>query len=198
MKVYISWSGDKSRAVARALREFIPTVLQAVETFSSTDDIEPGTRWSSELQSTLTTIDVGLLCVTEDNMRSPWMAFEAGALSRVTPFVVPILVGLSPSDLLPPLTQFQALTLSRADMYQLLRLLNGRLDRALPDDTFERLFDHLWPLLERQVQSLPNAELQDEVRSPPNTQRVRTDHEILTEILELVRKLSLHHRSDDT
>jgi hypothetical protein len=198
MKVYISWSGSRSRAVAKVLREFIPTMLQAAHVYTSADDIEPGARWSAEVEQAFHGVDVGVLCITPENLQSPWMLFEAGALSRTTPHIVPLLLDISPNELVGPLVQFQALSLSRSDIYQFLRSLNGRLERALADETFDRLFDHLWPSFENKIQSV-----REENNLPVDTADVhrrpsRSDHEMLAEVLQIVRRLGASDTSQDT
>ena len=92
MKVFMSWSGSLSRRAAEILRDWLPNVLQAIEPWMSTDDIEKGTRWSLDVATELSKAKVGILCVTSDNLDSPWLYFEAGALSRAMDktFVCPI------------------------------------------------------------------------------------------------------------
>jgi hypothetical protein len=53
---------------------------------------------------------LGILCLTRDNLASPWLLFEAGALSHRfgTRRVCPFLFGLQPTELTFPLAQFQA------------------------------------------------------------------------------------------
>ena len=109
MKVFISWSGDRSRQVAEALRDWLPQVLQFVEPWLSARDIDKGARWGAEVASELSASQFGILCVTPENQSAPWLLFEAGALSkqveqsRVTPYLFKI----RPSDLKHRLPSFR-------------------------------------------------------------------------------------------
>jgi hypothetical protein len=60
MKVFISWSGEKSREVALALREWLPDVINRVEHFVSSKDIDPGRRWQSEVAGELASTSYGI------------------------------------------------------------------------------------------------------------------------------------------
>ena len=51
MKIFVSWSGDFSHAVAKALKDWLPNVIQAVEVFLSSEDIAKGSQWFHELAS---------------------------------------------------------------------------------------------------------------------------------------------------
>ena len=77
MKVFLSWSGETSRAVACALRDWLPYVIQSVKPFVSTSDIEKGQRWSDVLSQELSSTAYGIICLTPFNVRSPWLNFEA-------------------------------------------------------------------------------------------------------------------------
>jgi hypothetical protein len=83
MKVFISWSGERSRAVAEALREWLPNVIQTVNLWVSLADIEKGARWSTDITAQLEECSVGLICLTPENLSAPWLLFEAGALSKM-------------------------------------------------------------------------------------------------------------------
>jgi hypothetical protein len=48
MKVFISWSGELGKQIARAITEWLPSALQNVKPWFS-DDIEKGANWQNEL-----------------------------------------------------------------------------------------------------------------------------------------------------
>ncbi len=79
MKIFISWSGDRSRFVARALDALLPDVIQDVQTWMSEHDINAGARWGAALNSELEACHFGLLCITPENLNSDWLLFEAGS-----------------------------------------------------------------------------------------------------------------------
>jgi len=82
MKVFITFSGERSRSVASALHRWIPRVLQSVAPWLSEEDIQKGKRWRPEVAKALSETHFGILCLTPDNLLSPWIHFEAGALAK--------------------------------------------------------------------------------------------------------------------
>lgn len=79
--VFISWSGERSRWVADALRDWLPAVLQSVKPWMSAD-IKKGTRGQTTISDKLDKVKVGIVCLTPENLQEPWILFEAGALSK--------------------------------------------------------------------------------------------------------------------
>lgn len=187
MRVFISWSGEQSRAVAEAIRDWLPGVLQSVVPYFTPTDIEKGTRWSSDIAQELEQAQVGVLCITRENISSDWILFEAGALSKSLDkgHVCPILFGITPTDLSGPLKQFQATEFSKPDFHKLIGVINSGLgDRRLPPKTLDAVFEKWWPDLENRVSEILNA-----IAAP--TEPVRRDRELIEEILSLVRATSL-------
>lgn len=185
MKVFISWSGDQSRDVAHALKEWLPAVIQAVRPYFSPADIEKGARWSSEIAKELEQSRIGVICLTKSNLSAPWIMFEAGALAKSMEKsrVIPLLLGVDPSELFGPLTQFQASGFNKEEVRKLLKSINSALTEGnLEPDVLNAVFEKWWPDLEARVLAIferPEAN--------SSNKKVRTDREILEEILGLVR-----------
>lgn len=78
MKVFISWSGNISLKVALVFRDWLPSVIQSIEPYVSSEDIDKGARWSTDIAKELENSTFGILCVTKENLEAPWLSFEAG------------------------------------------------------------------------------------------------------------------------
>src|SRR4051794_40310774 len=104
MKLFISWSGPRSRLVASALRTALEVVFDGVEPWMSQTDLEPGARWAQVLGKELENTDFGIICVSSDNVNSSWLNFEAGCLAKQTDSsrVVPFLIDLEKKSLTGP------------------------------------------------------------------------------------------------
>ncbi len=109
MKVFISWSGDRSKTIANALKPWLKDVFQGIGVWMSDHDIRAGARWSSALGGELEAAKFGIICLTPENLKSHWLTFEAGALSKSIneSSVVPYRFQLRTADVGPPLSQFQ-------------------------------------------------------------------------------------------
>jgi len=152
MKVFFSWSGPKSLELATALRNWLPNVIQAVVPWLSSVDIAAGSRWQDEIAFQLRESKVGVIFLTRDNITSPWLLYEVGALSRAmeSTFICPYLFGFSPSELKGPLVQFQATTADKNGTLSLVKTLNRALgDDSLEEKRLERAFELWWPELEQ-------------------------------------------------
>lgn len=185
MKVFISWSGSRSRAAAESLRSWLPKVIQAVQPFMSSGDILAGSRGERVIASELAETDFGIVCVTAENQREPWINFEAGALAKLPQgHVVPIGIDLAPADIERPLGQFQARTISREDLREVVVSLNAACNPSISIEILDETFDRWWPDLEQGLQfarALPQA-------AKPILER--SEDSKLDEVLETVRALA--------
>jgi|SRR6185295_7906728 len=185
MDIFISWSGPRSKVLAAALRNWLPKVIQAVRPWISASDIEKGAQWLTEVSQRLSTTNFGLICTTPENLREPWLLFEAGALSKAlgSSRVCPILLDLVPSDLKGPLAQFQATIFERDDMGKLLQVVNSSLESGqLPAEQLKEAFDLWWPQLESAAAILPPPEMDLDIQ--------RTERDLLEEVVETTRRLT--------
>ncbi|HEU4562487.1 MAG TPA: toll/interleukin-1 receptor domain-containing protein [Longimicrobium sp.] len=192
MKVFLSWSGERSRVIAEALRKWLPDVIQNIEPWMSAADIDAGARWNRHIEDELKTTQVGILCLTRDNQKAPWILFEAGALAKTVSdtLVCPYLIGFSSADLISgPLTRFQAKEANAGGTWDLVLTLNRALkDHALPEERLKRIFDRFWPDLENVLAELP---------LPADDQARRPVEDMVEEILALVRGLATRSSTTD-
>ena len=185
MDIFISWSGQRSRAIAEAIREWLPKIMPSVKPWMSQTDINKGSRWNPDISQNLDTAKAGIFCLTPSNLTSASILFEAGAISKSVSEsrVYTVLSDVEIADLRWPLAQFQATSLRKDDVSKMLRDINKDLARLgepfSPDDTLEEAFDLWWPKLEERLSKLPT----DTARVTP----ARTEKDLLEEVLELVR-----------
>lgn len=147
VKLFLSWSKPQSRLLALKLRQWIPDVLHRVSPWMSSEDIDKGQAWMMELAAQLDTTGQGLICVTRENYREPWLNFEAGALAKSMSAsrVRPVLLDVATTDPTGPLAQFQAtVTSDKDDMLKLLQSLNSACEEPLDEQRLERSFGRAW------------------------------------------------------
>lgn len=184
MKIFISWSGKRSKIVAEALWKWIPKVIQSVKPWISSEDIYAGNRWNQEIATELEQSNFGIICLTPENMNKPWILFEAGALAKTIneTLVCPYLINLKSSEIKGPLTQFQSAEDTKGGTLNLMTSINCAIDEnALDDQRLKDTFNLWWPDLEEILNNLPEPEID---QTPE-----RNEKEILEEILERVRSI---------
>jgi hypothetical protein len=185
MKIFISWSGTKSRMVAEALRDWLQDVVQTLKPWMSTSDIEKGARWQSEISAELEESQVGIICLTRENMGSAWLLFEAGALSKTqqASYVCTFLIDVERNEVREPLAQFQSTKAEKPDVLKLIKTINSALgEEALTDRQLERSFERAWPELEKQLNSISQESIE--------TKPAIDINKVLEEILGYVRTFS--------
>jgi len=188
MKVFLSWSGEKSHKVALVFRDWFPSVIQSLVPYVSSEDIDKGTRWSTDIAKELEDSSFGILCVTKENLNAPWLTFEAGALSKTMDksFVSPFLFDIKRSEVDGPILQFQSTIFSKEDMLKLVKTLNKACgDDKLTEERLEKAFSVWWPTLEGELNKL--KDIKEEGSEGNSDNGSIGNSEILEEILDLSR-----------
>lgn len=193
MRVFLSWSGQQSHDMAQALNEWLPHVINAVKPWLSSQDIDKGARWFEEIGNTLQESSFGILCLTADNIKAPWILFEAGALSKSLgqSKVCPLLTNIKNADLQGPLAQFNTAGVSKEEILKLLKSLNSNLnaDQARTESQLDEAFSVWWPKLEAKIESIVNV---NNYGSSEEKKKKRPTDDILEEILLLSRQTATH------
>lgn len=188
MKVFISWSGERSKALAVALKEWIPLILQYANPWVSEKDISAGERWAQAISGELESSNFGILCITPENLSSEWILFEAGALSKsmLDAKVIPLLFGLELSDLSGPLSQFQALKVDQQGIMDVIKAVNAVSETKASEATISQLVPALWPQLQQKIDEIPGQ--------APTGKHMRPHGDILEELVTQVRGLGARMR----
>ena len=191
MRVFVSWSGERSKAVAIALRDWFNLVVDYVEPWVSDTDIEAGERWGQSIATELAASNFGILCVTSENLHSPWVLFEAGALTKSLDDsrVIPLLLDLDFSDVSGPLAQFQAKKLDKTGLHDVISSIQRSCESPIRDEIGDARFEGMWPTLEAKLAEVPSE--------APTERSVRPQTEILEELVASIRRLDARVRDSE-
>lgn len=188
MRVFLCWSGTTSLSIATAMKQFLGDVIQELKPFLSTESIRKGDRWRSDIAQQLAETEYGILCLTKDNLKAPWILFEAGALSKNISQgrVTALLTGIQAVDVIEPLSQFQHTRADRVEIWKLLQEMNELLppEKRLEAKRLERYFEQFWPAFENKLLEALKVGSDNK-----NTKPKRSVEDMIAEVLELVRDM---------
>jgi len=162
MSVFISWSGERSKSVASALKILIQGFNSKLDPWVSYSDIAAGAKWKEELDLALESATFGVVCASRLTLRSPWVLFEMGALStkKSEVKICPYLIDVKPADVQGPLSIFQSREANKEGTWDLLMELNKELKKtsklpARDSPSLKKRFDKHWPEFEKSVHNAP-------------------------------------------
>lgn len=188
MKVFLSWSGERSKQVANLLSSWLSDVMQHVKPWFS-PEMDRGTVWFNQIFEALSDISVGVICITRENLNAPWILFESGAIAKGVSSnrVCTLLIDIKPEDISPPLSQFNASLPTHESMFALVKTINEASgEMKLSEEQLKRAFDVHWPIFDREFkQILKDTKPMIINKTPPP----RSQEEILSEILTTVRRI---------
>ncbi len=190
MKVFISWSGDRSRQVAELLDDWLQCVIQAIDPWMSSKDIDRGSLWFTEINEQLSNTAIGIICLTKENKEKPWILFESGALAKglSSSKVCTLLIDLKSTDVGNPLAQFNHTLPKKDSIYQLVSTLNKGLENSLREKVLESVFETYWPKFEKNFNDILKNTTEAEIVE-------RSGDDILLEILSSTRSMERRVRN---
>ena len=183
MKIFISWSGERGAQIGEVFNEYTPYIIHEAIIFFS-PDADRGIRWFEEISKQLDETDVGIVCLTRDNIDSQWLLFESGALAKKmeTSRLCTFLYDLKPPDISGPLALFNHTKNTKTGIKKLYQTLNNQREKPVDSKTFDKIFSQWWPEIEKELKSI--SKMENEELEP-----IRNEKEILEEILLNTRKL---------
>lgn len=157
MTVFISWSGERSKAIAHVFKKHLEYVIQGLPTFMSDKDIASGTQWFQEINDKLRDASFGIVCATPENLDKPWLSFEAGALGNqaLRSRVVPVVFGMSKDDLPSPLNGFNAVDLDEEGFVKLIQSIHEAREVSTSWPIIEAAAHREWPDIASELAALP-------------------------------------------
>jgi hypothetical protein len=156
MNIFICWSQSRSKQIASALHDWLPDLLPK-EKFFVSSDIEKGALWFEAIRNHLRIADAAIICLTPENIDSPWMHFEVGAIAgkKEESRILTYLFGVSPSDIRGPLTAFQSSNCTKDDTRNLVHALGRMCQKTVTS------FDERWPALEMAINGIQSIRVPD-------------------------------------
>lgn len=94
-KIFISWSKQYSKEIALALKDTFENHVfkgTGLTGFVSDVDIASGEDWWQKIRKELKSSGQGIMCITKQNVKEPWIYFEGGALVANNIRTIPLLI----------------------------------------------------------------------------------------------------------
>mgnify|MGYP003320746994 CR=1 FL=1 len=82
MNIFFSWSKKKSRDLAIVTKNFIEGLFRSdIKIWISSEDIDYGAMAMVDINKALKDSDMCIAFIVEENLSSPWIMFETGAIA---------------------------------------------------------------------------------------------------------------------
>jgi hypothetical protein len=156
-----------------------------VDCYLSSKDTGAGTRWTEKIFKELGSNNVGIICLSSENLENRWIHFESGAIATKTgnSRLCPLLIDLKKTDVPPPLSFFQMKTLEKEEMFSVIEMINeDGGDRRLTPEKLKAAFETWWMKLQPAIERI-------KAKKPLMVGTERSERDLLEEILDTVRSL---------
>lgn len=159
-QIFIGWSGVKSKTIADSLIELIINIFkQDVKTWASFKDLDFGVPWFDDLKKGIENSKLGgIFCLTKENLKEPYIHWEAGQISMLSlPLLNSLkgktrvylyLIDVNYLDLKGlPLENYQACEAREEDTLKLMMEINRTLkEYEIEEQQIKNIFDRCWPI----------------------------------------------------
>ena len=135
--IFVSWSGPYSKECAKSIKHILENSIfpeTGLRCFVSDEDIKAGHDWYSQTNHELLTCQLGIICVTKDTTKSPWLFYEAGGMAAHEIPAIPLLIGCTVSHLeYSPLQKKQCVILEDKQKFiKMISEINEYFGKLLP------------------------------------------------------------------
>jgi len=185
LDLFVSWSGAASHQAADAFQEWLTGALPGVRTWMLSEDITKGTAWFSSVSAQLSKSGACLILITPENVGSPWVFYEAGAIAHAVPeaLICPYLIGVKVGELAgTPLGHYQVTVFDKDDTWLLIRALNALLATPHQEDVLRGNFDARWPSLQSRLAQVVASASKKPIREPAEPELSEEARHILLEV----------------
>lgn len=139
-KVFISWSGTNSKTIARELKNVLQNIIftsTGLDCFVSDVDISSGDDWWQKIRTELKRCSLGIVCITKENLKAPWIYFESGAIVARDIKLIPLLINCSFTSLneTPISSKHMVDFYSQEKFVQMVLSINNELELLMIDDS---------------------------------------------------------------
>ena len=181
--IFIGWSGDNSRKIAEELKKTLEKIFpNKINCFVSTQNIAYGEDWYRRIKNRLERSDLGILCITKENIKAPWLYFEAGILVRNNSKVIPLLINCNPPSLNnTPIQVKQSIQFNNPDQFKKM-LKDIQVQFNLAQDTEKTILDGIYTNQYNEMKNNLSATI-DELK---NKRRLTDSHIYPTDVTTLI------------
>ena len=184
LKIFLSWSNTRSRAIAQVLLVYLEHFNDTFAPWMSSE-IEKGANSSDEIHSALSdSLGAGIICLTADNLNSPWLHYEAGYLASFDKArVMTLLFEVTSADVKRPLANTQnTVATDKDDFRKLLTTLNNLAPQQVKAEVLDIRFENFWPKIEQNFIEIKST-------AGPVPVAKRSEADLLAEVLTTVRRI---------
>lgn len=157
MKIFLSWSGEISKGFAIALKSWIINYFDYKIDFFLSEEISAGKLWYDAIEENLNNCELGIFCITQGNLKSPWLGFEAGWLSKRfhDGTAIPLLLNVNPDDYnQSPLSGFQSKSTDLKGILYVLEKINSLAEKKIKDTVLKNNVENNFNVLNKELKSI--------------------------------------------